>query len=182
MYNELLRDGKQAWLLRGIDEELAAARKAQGCGGCGGSLHRGNYARKARGAGSGEEAYRFRFSFCCADCRRRATPPSVRFLGRRVYVALAVVLGTIMGHGSRPRRLEQLQGLIGIRVDRRTVERWRQWWRDEFPRTSRWKSLQGFLRRPVSSQRLPESFLEAFAGDAGARVVSLLIQVATPAM
>jgi hypothetical protein len=33
-----------------------------------------------------------RLSFCCAECRKRTTSMSVRFLGRRVYLALAVVL------------------------------------------------------------------------------------------
>lgn len=185
MYNELLRDGKQAWMLLAIDEEMAATRKTEGCGYCGGRLHRGDYGRKARGVASSEEAYRVRFSFSCAveDCRRRATPPSVRFLGRRVYVALAVVLGTIIGHGSKPRRVEELQKLIGFRVDRRTVERWRRWWRQGFPKTKRFKALQGLLKRPVSKRHLPASLLEAFVGaDVSARVVRLLRQVSAPAM
>jgi hypothetical protein len=33
-----------------------------------------------------------RLSLCCSQCRRRTTPPSVRFLGRRVYLAAVVVL------------------------------------------------------------------------------------------
>jgi hypothetical protein len=34
-----------------------------------------------------------RFSFCCAvdGCRSRATPPSLRFLGPKVYIAAIVV-------------------------------------------------------------------------------------------
>ncbi|MBK7051360.1 MAG: hypothetical protein IPH54_11480 [Rhodoferax sp.] len=32
------------------------------------------------------------WSFCCSLCRQRTTPMSVRFLGGRVYVLLAVVL------------------------------------------------------------------------------------------
>ncbi|MFL9910491.1 hypothetical protein [Paraburkholderia sp. RL17-337-BIB-A] len=33
----------------------------------------------------------FRHSVCCAGCRRRTTPVSVRFLGRRVYAAAIMV-------------------------------------------------------------------------------------------
>jgi hypothetical protein len=35
-----------------------------------------------------------RFSFCCDrdGCRNRATPPSVRFLGRKVYLGAVVML------------------------------------------------------------------------------------------
>jgi hypothetical protein len=69
---------------------MAEAASDQGCS-CGGVLHSGRYWRKARGLPTGldKEAYGWRFSFCCAvdGCRRRMTPPSLRFLRRRVYVA-----------------------------------------------------------------------------------------------
>ena len=40
----------------------------------------------------------WRLSFCCAvdGCRTRATPPSLRFVGRKVYLATIVVLVAIM--------------------------------------------------------------------------------------
>ncbi len=58
---------------------------AKGCPGCEGPLHRGDYERKPRGAlvAAASEAFRVRHSLCCGWCRRRALPPSVRFLGRR---------------------------------------------------------------------------------------------------
>ena len=62
-------------------------------------LHSARYRRKPRGrpAGLGEE-HDWRFSFCCArdGCRTRRTPPSFRFLGRKVYLATMVVLIAIM--------------------------------------------------------------------------------------
>ena len=57
-------------------------------------------------------------------CRRRHTPPSVRFLGRRVYVGLVVVLVSAMRHGLTAPRVQRLREQLGI--DRQTLERWRQ--------------------------------------------------------
>jgi hypothetical protein len=50
-----------------------------------------------------------RLSFRCAvdGCRARTTPPSLRFLGPKVYLATVVVLVAIKGNSLRikPRRL-----------------------------------------------------------------------------
>src|ERR1700726_3419348 len=61
---------------------------------------RGHINRKPRGGPQWDR----RYSFCCAeeDCRRRLTPESVRFLGRRVYAGLVVVLMATMIHGLKP--------------------------------------------------------------------------------
>ena len=86
-------------LLR-IDGELAAQCQAQGCL-CGGVLHKANFARKPRGCPIEARAdFESRFSFCCSICRKRTTSVSVRFLGRRVYLALAVVLMSVRRAGS----------------------------------------------------------------------------------
>jgi hypothetical protein len=61
---------------------------------------RGGLPRAPRGAAEGLDAsWDSRRSFCCAveGCRRRSTPPSVRFLGRKVYVGAIVVLATVAG-------------------------------------------------------------------------------------
>ena len=88
LYRALLADAKFHELLLAFDRDLAKAARAAGCARCGGGLHSARFRRKPRGgpAGHGEEHNR-RFSFCCASdlCRRRATPPSFRFLGRKVY-------------------------------------------------------------------------------------------------
>ena len=61
----------------------------------GAKLHRDLYRRKPRG-GPGDlgEAYRRRVSFTCSICDKRHTPGSVRFLGRRVYLAAVVVVAS----------------------------------------------------------------------------------------
>ena len=95
--------------LLAIDE--AAARVVQGWGcrkvGCGGRLDVANYPRKVRGLGEVASAagrYDSRLSLCCSarGCRRRATPPSVRFLGRFVYgMRVMVAWAALRGVASR---------------------------------------------------------------------------------
>jgi hypothetical protein len=48
-----------------------------------------------------------------------------------------VVLIAIMRDGATAGRMRRLSGLVG--VDRRTVERWRKWWRDRFTTSPFWR-------------------------------------------
>ena len=124
-------------------------------------------------AGLGEEHDR-RFSFCCAvdGCRTRTTPPSLRFLGRKVYLAAIVVLIAIMREGATAARMRQLSELVG--VNRRTVERWRAWWRDSFTASPFWQIGRAAFMPPVDHDRLPASLIERFTGDGAERLVALL--------
>jgi hypothetical protein len=83
-------------LLVELDEAVTRRVAAERCPVCNGPLHRGDYDRKPRGAliAAAGEAFARRFSLCCGreGCRKRATPPSVRFLGRRVYLGAVVIL------------------------------------------------------------------------------------------
>ena len=49
---------------------------------------------------------------------------SVRFLGRKVYVGIVVVLVSAMDHGLKPERVQVLRESLGI--DRRTLQHWRK--------------------------------------------------------
>ena len=81
-------------LLLRMDEKLPSQTHAAGCR-RGGVLHRANYPRKPRACLRGIRNHcAARFSFRCHRCRRRTTLMSLRFLGRRAYLALAVVLGS----------------------------------------------------------------------------------------
>ena len=105
MYQAVLADAKFHEQLLAFDRDLAASARAARCRLCGGALHSGSYDRKPRGGptGLGQE-YAERFSFCCAvdGCRTRATPPSLRFLGRHVYLATVVTLISAMQFGITP--------------------------------------------------------------------------------
>jgi hypothetical protein len=126
LYQAILADANFHEQLLAFDRDLAAQCRAAGCPDCGGVLHSASYRRKPRGRpiALGEEHDR-RFSFCCAvdGCRDRSTPPSLRFLGRKVYLAVIVTLISAMRDGLTERRLGKLAAAVG--VDRRTVARWR---------------------------------------------------------
>lgn len=165
MYQTLLSDSSLYKFLFQLDEDLAAQCREAGCS-CGGNLHSAIYPRKPRGNPSAaEEDCNWRYSFCCAidGCRRRSTPASFRFLGRRVFLGAVVVLITAMRHGATPKRMAQLRELAG--VSRRTVERWRQWWQKDFVRSPFWKAARGRLQKQIDESTLPLSLLNSFLGD-----------------
>jgi hypothetical protein len=181
LYRDLLADATFHQLLLACDADIAEAARAGRCARCGGVLHSACYQRKPRGRlcrlstcrSLGPEHDR-RFSFCCAvdGCRSRATPPSLRFLGRKVYLGAVVVLVAIMRHGVTASRMERLSQAVG--VDRRTVERWRTWWRDGFTATPFWQVAGAAFMPPIDRERLPASLLERFTGDDADRLVALL--------
>lgn len=168
MYHELLRDASFWDFLLRVDENLAAQARQQGCS-CGGRLHCANYPRKPRGGSTPlPESYDRRLSFCCDrdGCRKRTTPPSVRFLGRRVFLGAVVVLVAAMRQGSSPRRVRELSKLFD--VDRRTIARWCTFWRELFPQTAFWKGKRGrFIRLAIAD--LPRVLFEAFIHRADSR-------------
>ena len=142
---------------------------------CGDRLHSGNFQRKPRGgpAGLAEDAD-LRYSLCCADleCRKRVTPASLRFLGRKVYLSAVVVVVAAMRHGASPARMRTLRELFG--VSRRTVERWRKWWATAFAEGPFWKAAAASFLPAVEVARLPASLLERFLGDEEERLILLL--------
>ena len=155
------RSRSALWLvLTKVDADLATQTREKGCVHCGGALHRADYPRKVRGLVLEEEVWRD--SFCCAreGCRRRATPGSVRFLGRRVYAGFVVVLLTALRHGLTAERVRALQEQLG--VDRRTLERWRDWWLEEFASGRLWRVARARLMPPVEEATLPWSLWERF--------------------
>jgi len=147
--------------LEKVDADLAETEHQGGCRYCSGKLHRANYKRKPRGVASWPEEPK-RFSFCCDQegCRRRHTPPSVRFMGRRVYAGVAVVLVSAMVHGLKPERVHRLRELL--KIDRRTLERWRQWWRVIFVESAFWKDARARFMPPLCQRTLPLSLCLSF--------------------
>ena len=174
MYQALLNDTRFHEQLLGFDHDIAADAKSAGCPRCGGLLHWARFARKPRGAptGLGEE-YTQRFSFCCAvdGCRKRRTPASLRFLGRRVYLATVVTLVSALQHGVTTDRQRRLSAVLGI--DRRTLARWRAWWLETFAGRFRPIAMAAFMP-PLDLALVPDALLDRFAGDATTKLTSLL--------
>ena len=175
MYQTVLADAKFHEQLLAFDRDLSATTRAARCWRCGGVLHAASYDRKPRGgpAGLGQE-YAERFSFCCAvdGCRKRTTPPSLRFLGRRVYLATVVTLISAMLLGTTPARLARLSAVPGI--DRRTLARWRAWWRSTFTESPFAPVARAAIVPPLDIAGLPVSLLERFAGELREQLVALL--------
>jgi hypothetical protein len=111
---------------------------------------------------------------CCErdGCRKRKTPPSVRFLGRRVYAGFVVVLVSAMVHGLSPKRVERIRQELGI--DKRTLARWRQWWLDGFVSSRFWKAARVRLMPLADERRLPLVLVERFGAHRREGLVKLL--------
>ncbi len=174
MYRALLADARFHNLLLALDRDLAATARAEGCARCGGVLHSARFRRKPRGSPAGvEEGWDRRLSFCCAVelCRKRTTPVSFRFLGRKVFLGAVVVLVSALRHGAAP-AVKELCDLVG--VSRRTVGRWRGWWRTTFVASPFWRVTAAAFMPPVDQARLPASLLERFFGEAATQLLALL--------
>jgi hypothetical protein len=165
-------------LLLGVDREFAAEVRAAGCGTCGGRLDTSDYLRKPRGGPPPElkEEYSYRFSLCCnvEGCRKRATPPSVRYLGRRVYLGAAVILVSATIHGVTDKRLAELRERVYPTLAKDTLLRWRAWWQETLPATPFWRAARARFDRPVDTAELPSSLLERFGKDEIDRLVAAL--------
>lgn len=161
--------------LSAIDSDLASRARMQGCSFCGGALHSACYPRKPRG-GSVEldtTAPITRQSFCCDRCRRRTTPESVHFLGRRVYPGFVIVLLSAMQSGVTDNLINELRLSLG--VARRTLQRWRQWWREIFVKTPFWEIGRSRFMPAIEHTALPMGLLDRFWGaDAKSQLVLCL--------
>ena len=137
-------------LLKRIDQAEADRCRSAGCPRCDGDLHSAAYPRKPHGLAPALRDDARRFSFCCAACRRRVTPPSVRFFGRRFRVAplFLIVSALVLGEAGRVEAVARKWGIPGL-----TLRRWRYWWREVFPSTRAWRSKRAEL--PASSGEAP---------------------------
>lgn len=155
-----------------LDQDLADKARAGRCLLCEGRLDSAIYPRKPRGAPELPVGYGSRFSFCCDDCKKRHTPMSIRYLGRKVYLGAVVVLASAMRCGVTATRAARLRELFG--VSERTLDRWRSWWQGAFAQSPFWKVARGLLAVAVDETELPLSLLELFSGDEETRLLSTL--------
>lgn len=175
MYRELLGDVRFFELLLKVDEERAVKVQTSGCPYCGGPLHAGHFERKPRGALLGAapppEGFTVRFDWCCGECRRRTLPPSVRFLGRKVYVAVANALATVLVRGEDRDAVRLLRRELGASWS--TLRRWRAWWQG-LVGSAPWQRLRGQLPVDLDEGGLPGSLLERLSGACSERMMALL--------
>jgi Homeodomain-like domain len=68
--------------------------------------------------------------------------------------------------------MRKLREILG--VSRRTVERWRAWWRETFAESPFWRITSAAFMPPLQARLLPVSLLERFSGDDESRLVGLL--------
>jgi hypothetical protein len=182
MYHDLPRPARFWSVLLAIDHDLAETTRKNACP-CGGRLHASNYLRKPRG--TPQQLPRpqcLRLSFCCDrdGCRKRVTPPSVRFLGPKVYLGVIIILISAMRQGPTPRRVREL--FLRFGADRQTIARWQVFWRELVPSTPFWKVARAFLAPDVDTTTLPLALLDAFLGrcadwDGWARLLRFLAPI-----
>jgi hypothetical protein len=160
-------------MLEQADERTVERAVAEGCAVCGGPLHHADFVRKPRGALIAPEGEEFvkRFSLCCGreGCRKRRTPPSLRFLGRRVYLGVVVIVASLVAqaHGAA-RVIRQKTG-----VPARTVRRWLSWWGGTFIRTEVFVAIRARLVG-VDESKLPASIVERLPGSRTEQVRTML--------
>jgi len=164
--------------LTAIDLQIVERAAKEPCPDCDGPLYRGDYPRKPRGGLLAvlAEVFGRRFSLCCGrdGCRRRATPPSVRYLGRRVYVGAVVVLASAVALAAAT----VSAGVGATGVPARTTRRWLRWWRGPFTSSAPFVDLSARMVPAPDRERLPVSLLERLGGDGPAPVAKLLVWLA----
>ncbi|WP_437323574.1 hypothetical protein [Sorangium sp. So ce381] len=157
-----------------VDEAVTRRVAVEGCPVCDGPLHRSDYDRKPRGARvvPAGEAFARRFSLCCRreGCRMRAMSPSVRFLGRRVYLGAVVIPASIVA-------LALLRAAANIwrrtGVPARTTRRWLGWWQGPFLRTGVFVSICARLIG-VDVGPVPASIVDRIEGTQTQQVRTML--------
>jgi len=145
-------------LLDAEDARIAAAVKAANCPDCGGRLDQANYPRKPRGGevgAAGEILDRRRSFSCCREgCRHRRTPASLVFLGRRVYLAVTVVVMAL-------RAAVPFALAAPASPPRRTLRRWLAWFAFELPVTGWFTTVRARLSpRLEPDERLPGALVD----------------------
>ena len=102
----------------------------------------------------------------------------MRFLGRRVYLGVVVVLTMALRNALTSRRVATLREHIEVSL--RTLQRWRRWWREVFPEGSFWKAARGRLLRPVDVAHLPSSLLQRFGSRPSRRRTVTCLEFLAP--
>ena len=182
MSQNFLLDASFHLALVEVDQLFAKEAQERGCE-CGGKLDIADYPRSPFGLPFILRAfYQNRFSFCCNLCRKRSTPESVRFFGRRRFPGALFLLVCLLKCGISERRLRQIKQHFGITLSESTWKRWRAWWRDTFEKTPFWRQSAGLLPpldlKVKGSGVLPSILLSSFRGTFVEKLHKLLVFLA----
>ena len=156
------------------DRLIGAAVAEMGCTRCGvGQLNDGSYLRKPRFQ-SGSTAWGAdwpRCSLVCTKCRRRTLPPSVMFLGRKVYVELVVVAAAVLAQRDGVDAAAAATGVPAL-----TIRRWLGYWQQRLPDEGWWREMRALFATPPADEGLPSSLVEQ-TKETGERLVRWLARV-----
>lgn len=171
MLHDSVLSGEFFALLLGLDAQIATRVAERRCPHCHGPLHQANYQRKPRGAAQAAagELFSMRHSLCCGrrGCRKRSLPPSLRFLSRRVYLEVIVLLASALA--ALAATLQEASAATAVPA--RTLRRWGAWWTQTFPALPVWQQLRArFAPPPPKDNALPGALLERLQSELHAAV------------
>jgi len=175
VYPEPAHVAKLYYVLAEVDLDLQRQARAARCPYCDGPLHDARYERKPRGGPQLPGFLCIRLGLCCGRCRRRTLPPSILFLGRKVYWGAVIV----MIAAARQRRAgsasaSKLRKQFG--VSWKTVKRWVHWFSEIFPASGGWQALRGRFGPHLRDDDLPAGLLELVVPDMSAEAVGSRLQ------
>jgi len=179
MYHPLLTDARFHNSLFDLDRLIAEQVRQEQCRLCHGNLHQSHFLRKPRGVPKDTHPdYSVRFSYCCGaeGCRKRFTPPSMRFLSRKVYSSVVIILIFLLKPETDGSRIEMLNQLLGTTLSIETLRRWRYFWTKDLPQTHTWKRLAFSY---TQAQHLPVSLLKCFE-QSGERALKMGLKLILP--
>ena len=138
--------------LKALDEITSEEVREQGCPYCGDTLHRADYPRKPRGLNTSSQRER-RKSFCCCECRKRTTPSSVYYQGRKVFAFAIVVLVSYLREDRDRVAMKVLSETF--QVSEVTIRRWLKWWKEVVASSEFWATHRSYVVPGIS----PDLFL-----------------------
>jgi hypothetical protein len=106
------------------------------------------------------------------------TPPSVRFLGRKVYLSVVVVMAAVHVVQQAEAEAAALRGAPGVPV--RTQRRWVTWWQSVFAVGAFYAAGKGDFVPPVADAEVPGGILARFKGATVAERMELFLRWLSP--
>jgi hypothetical protein len=99
----------------------------------------------------------------------------LRFLDRKVFFSVVVLLVPVLHERPSAQRLERLQELFQVSV--RTLRRWQRWWREQFAAGPVMTFFQGLCADPIDRAGLPGSLLRALRQESTQERVLTVLRV-----